>query len=341
MYCRCERDDCRFCNPVLPPQSKESTGRRTSSARALRQLGNPGSEVYDRCMRLARCGARVQLGLLRAGQIEYMEATIKALQAHQGEACLITDKHRAIPLDQLIFLNDALLENPFSQKGTTLRQLVEQATDVFGGVMPVALTLENTYRLDLTPANADLRGVNTADPVAFGTFLRQKIQAHGAVAAVGGYAERRLIYQRSAELYGAGEAARCIHLGIDIWMPAGTAIRCPLDGVVHSVADNAGLGDYGPTVILEHAVESVTFYTLYGHLSRVSLHGLTEGQTRHKDEVFATLGSHEENGGWPSHLHYQMIADLLGCRGDFPGVSTRRAQQFYLGLCPPPPLLAL
>ena len=77
-------------------------------------------------------------------------------------------------------------------------------------------------------------------------------------------------------------------------MPAGTEVRCPLDGVVHSVADHAGLGDYGPTVILEHTVESVTFYTLYGHLSRVSLQGLTEGQTRHKGEVFATLGSQKK-----------------------------------------------
>lgn len=207
--------------------------------------------------------------------------------------------------------------------------------------MPVELTLGNTYHLDLTRANAELIGVNTSDPLEFGAFLQQHIQDQGAIAAIGGYAERRFIYEMSPELYGEGDMARCIHLGVDIWMPAGTEVRCPLAGVVHSVADNASLGDYGPTVILEHALDSVIFYMLYGHLSRSSLQDMTEGRTLKKGEVFAKLGSHKENGGWPSHLHYQLLADLLGLRGDFPGVSPVREQEFYLGLCPPPPPLAL
>lgn len=339
MYCRCEQDDGRFCNPVLPPQVTESRSRHTASANAPCQPERVGGTVYDRCARLVRRGARAKLGVLRAGQIAYLEATLQAVQAQQDELCLITDTYGPIPLEQLIFLNDELLDNPLSQKGTTLKQFVAQAPQVFGAVMPVALTQAHTYRLDLTQANEALSGVNTATPSAFETFLRQTLQAHGAVAAVGGYAERRSIYERNTELYGAGEAARCIHLGLDIWMPTGTEVRCPLDGVVHSVADNAGLGDYGPTVILEHGVEGITFYTLYGHLSRVSLQGLTAGQPWYQGEVFATLGTHAEHGGWPSHLHYQLIADLLGRRGDFPGVSTLRDQLFYLSLCPPPPLL--
>jgi hypothetical protein len=38
-----------------------------------------------------------------------------------------------------------------------------------------------------------------------------------------------------------------------------------LDGRVHSFQNNDSLGNYGPTIILEHQVEDLTFYTLYGH----------------------------------------------------------------------------
>jgi hypothetical protein len=37
------------------------------------------------------------------------------------------------------------------------------------------------------------------------------------------------------------------------------------------------LGDYGPTIILEHRLDSIPFFTLYGHLSRPSLEGLEPG----------------------------------------------------------------
>jgi hypothetical protein len=43
-----------------------------------------------------------------------------------------------------------------------------------------------------------------------------------------------------------------------------------LDGTLHSFNFNAGFGDYGPTIILEHNVENQTFI-LYGHLSLDSL----------------------------------------------------------------------
>jgi murein DD-endopeptidase MepM/ murein hydrolase activator NlpD len=63
---------------------------------------------------------------------------------------------------------------------------------------------------------------------------------------------------------------RNIHIGLDLWIKAGTPILAALEGTLHSFNFNAGFGDYGPTIILEHKVENQTFI-LYGHLSLDSL----------------------------------------------------------------------
>ena len=54
------------------------------------------------------------------------------------------------------------------------------------------------------------------------------------------------------------------------------------------------------------------FYTLYGHLSRDSLDGLSPGKPVRRGERIAYIGTHEVNGGWPPHLHLQIIGDMLG-----------------------------
>jgi murein DD-endopeptidase MepM/ murein hydrolase activator NlpD len=58
---------------------------------------------------------------------------------------------------------------------------------------------------------------------------------------------------------------------------------------------NAGFGDYGPTIILEHHIE--TFYTLYGHLSLDSLDNIEIG-TVYKKQQIALLGDSAVNGDY-------------------------------------------
>jgi murein DD-endopeptidase MepM/ murein hydrolase activator NlpD len=119
-------------------------------------------------------------------------------------------------------------------------------------------------------------------------------------------------------------------------LPTGTPIFAVLPGKVHSFADNAGFGDYGPTIILEHTVTDLTFYTLYGHLCRPSLQTLYEGKPVQAGEQIGTLGCEDENGNWPSHLHFQVMLDLEGRRGDFPGVAAPSQQAYYQQVCPDP-----
>jgi murein DD-endopeptidase MepM/ murein hydrolase activator NlpD len=160
---------------------------------------------------------------------------------------------------------------------------------------------------------------------------------------VGGYDEERAIYSGPVFAAPDGTEPRTVHLGIDIFEAADTPVFAPLAGVVHSFQDNANPKDYGPTIILAHAVTSqLTFYTLYGHLSRDSLDGLTIGKPVAAGEEVARLGEAAVNGDWPPHLHFQLILDMQGKRGDYPGVFKKSEREQWKRICPDPaPLLGI
>ena len=108
---------------------------------------------------------------------------------------------------------------------------------------------------------------------------------------------------------------------------------------MHSFKNNEGLGDYGPTIILEHEIENEKFYTLYGHLSLESINNLTVGTFYRKGESIATIGNSEINGDYSPHLHFQIIKNIENYWGDYPGVCSRDDLNFYIENCPDPNLL--
>jgi 4-aminobutyrate aminotransferase-like enzyme len=161
------------------------------------------------------------------------------------------------------------------------------------------------------------------------------LRAAGATVGIGRYDEPRLLY--TAPFF----AGRTIHLGLDLFAPAGTPVQAPLRGVVHAMADNARPQDYGPVVILRHdRDDDAPFYTLYGHLSRESLRGLRIGQPIARGARIGTLGARAENGEWPPHLHLQLIVDLLDLGTDFPGVGTAAQRAVWRAFSPDPSVLA-
>lgn len=184
------------------------------------------------------------------------------------------------------------------------------------------------------------------DVAAWTEQVFARMRAAGAVAAVGGYDEARPVYASEAYRHHGDERDewRTVHLGLDIFLPAGTAVFAPLDGVVHSFADNAAPFDYGPCIVLEHCVEDdqgpLRFHTLYGHLSRESLVGLVAGAAVRRGQRLATLGDFPVNGNWPPHLHLQIVLDMLGASGDFIGSCRPSERPLWLSLCPDPNLLA-
>ncbi|MBD8488812.1 peptidoglycan DD-metalloendopeptidase family protein [Echinicola sp. CAU 1574] len=215
-----------------------------------------------------------------------------------------------------------------------LTQLLKDTS--FYPIMGVELNHENTLVMDFTANNTDLKAVDLGDTQAFSEYVFGLLADASCAFGIGGYMEPRAIYQRS-EVFGTSpEDFRNIHLGVDIWAEPGQAVYAPLDGKIHSFQDNGAFGNYGPAIILEHQLKGEIFYSLYGHLKRSDLIGLEVGQQILAGQVFCHIGPYPENGDWPPHLHFQLIVDLEGNRGDYPGVCAEKDQDRYQRNCPDP-----
>ena len=174
--------------------------------------------------------------------------------------------------------------------------------------------------------------------------IARRMEDTGAAVGIGCYDEVRGVYTSDAFVKPGndGPSSRTVHLGLDLFVRPGTPVLAPLDGVVHSIAVNDTPLDYGPTIVLEHEAGPAgpRFYTLYGHLSNASASALTVGDTVRTGRVIARVGTAAENGGWPTHLHFQLISDLLDLRSDFPGVADPAERRVWLSLVPDPNLVA-
>ena len=196
----------------------------------------------------------------------------------------------------------------------------------------------NAVVLDLTGQNRDLKEIDLNDAAAFSEYIFSRMKEKGSAVAIGRYNEDRTIY-KGYSLFEGTKPSRRIHLGIDLWVHAGTPVYAPIAGQVHSFADNKAPGDYGPTIILEHHLGSIHFYTLYGHLSPDSLIGLEEKQPVRSGQQIARVGNYPQNGNWPPHLHFQIITGLQGKKGDFWGVAAAEERDKMLTICPDPNLI--
>jgi murein DD-endopeptidase MepM/ murein hydrolase activator NlpD len=222
----------------------------------------------------------------------------------------------------------------------TFKKSIAGIKDQIASILPFDLDGSNIYPLDLSADNPELHTFDILDTEQMTRYIHQKLSENEALIAMGGYGEDRLVYRRSLN-FGEGEDARSIHLGVDIWCEPNTPVFAPLDAEVHSFRDNEEPGDYGPTIILLHRIGQQHFYSLYGHLTRRSLEGLTPGKIIKNGEKFAEIGDVHENGQWPPHLHFQLIKDMKGLKGDFPGVSSKKDKEMYMALCPDPKILIL
>ena len=200
------------------------------------------------------------------------------------------------------------------------------------------LNNSNCVAIDLSNNNSDISEVDIASTAALSDFIFSKLRIANKRCGIGGYNEDRVVYRRS-EHFGTGDNCRSIHLGIDIWCQSGTVIRTPLPATIHSFRVNDNFGDYGPTIILEHQLDGVRFYSLYGHLSVSSLLGKSIGMRFDAGQIVASTGEPHENGNWPPHLHFQLIADMQNYHGDYPGVCSLSERDYFLQLCPDPSVI--
>ena len=177
------------------------------------------------------------------------------------------------------------------------------------------------------------------------TLVTGAMEAAGATVGIGRYDEARPIY--TAPLFAGGDSPlderRTVHMGIDLFAPAGTPVHAALEGTVESVSYNPALQDYGGVILLKHTTpDGDAFFTLYGHLAMAVAGMLPIGMTVDAGQQIGMLGTAQENGGWAPHLHFQVITDLLELGTDFPGVVRASSRQVWRDLSPDPaPLLGL
>ncbi|MGA0066603.1 MAG: aminotransferase class III-fold pyridoxal phosphate-dependent enzyme [Candidatus Nanopelagicales bacterium] len=158
----------------------------------------------------------------------------------------------------------------------------------------------------------------------------------GLDVLAGHYAEDRDVYRGDTF---EGEQ-RTVHLGLDLFQPAGSSVFAPYDGVVEVVQARPDAGDYGHVVILRHATDAGTpFWTLYGHLGPSVLDDLEPGASVSAGDRIGALGEEHVNGAWPPHVHVQVLTDLCGMDGEIYGVAPRTETTLWRSLCPNPNLM--
>ncbi len=208
----------------------------------------------------------------------------------------------------------------------------------FHPVVPFNKGVDQWLRLDLSETNVALNPAIYEHLPTFCNWVEDQWADSGARYLAGGYGETRKIYAGSTHFDGDGQEPRRFHLGVDIWGPAGTPIFAPCPSQIQSLAYNEGKGDYGGTVILAHFDDqgALAGHTLYGHLSKASLAVHKKGDFLQSGQPLGWLGDPTENGGWPPHLHFQIILDMEGKQGDYPGVCRYSERSHYLHNCPDP-----
>jgi murein DD-endopeptidase MepM/ murein hydrolase activator NlpD len=190
--------------------------------------------------------------------------------------------------------------------------------------------------LDLSVTNSDLQNHTLETAQDYEVFVQNQLDKKYGKIMFGGYIENRNLYKRSSVFRNPDIEERNIHIGLDLWINEQAPIFAALEGKIHSFQNNTALGDYGPTIILEHQIADFKFHTLYGHLSEASLEGKKIGDSIQKGQQIATLGLPPINGDYAPHLHFQIIIDMEGKFGDYPGVCSENKLSFYKENCPDP-----
>ncbi|WP_018152796.1 aminotransferase class III-fold pyridoxal phosphate-dependent enzyme [Leeia oryzae] len=146
--------------------------------------------------------------------------------------------------------------------------------------------------------------------------------SHHVQLGIGPWGEKRTVYTSPAfaSKFIQGEY-RIHHLGVDLFMPAGTAVYTPLDATVRSVQIEPDPLDYGGLITLLHEPEGCPpFVTLWGHMGHEAVTRLQPGQKLAAGDLVGHMGGMTENGGWTPHLHLQVSTDIHLAASDMLGV---------------------
>ncbi len=289
------------------------------------------------CMRLC-------LSVCICAHQKSLEPDNEYLSISEKPAWQLLESLRAIPSSfaEYVFRHACGLETVPGQ--SMLVQWLKSNSETFQPVIAADLRRDPLLWLDLGVSSPYfVWPEESSDTDTMTRTLDRAISDTGCVVGVGGYGEYRLLYHDDA-FVDWDKHQRSLHLGIDIFKPAGTAVFTPLEATVFSTAVHAQDFDYGGCIILQHEIDQkdsapLRFYTLYGHLAPKSIKHLQKGDVLKAGEQIAILGDKSENGHWPPHLHLQVMLDLLGETDNFFGAGSHCFADVWLSLCPDPNLI--
>jgi 4-aminobutyrate aminotransferase-like enzyme/Ser/Thr protein kinase RdoA (MazF antagonist) len=182
-------------------------------------------------------------------------------------------------------------------------------------------------------------------------LMRQSLARLDGRIGIGAFGEDRAVYIGDNYATAIEGERRNRHIGLDVFLPAGTPLHAPFDAVVECCGIDPG--GFGGLLILRHQAEpnadpnaspesadgTTPFWTLYGHLNPASL-PWQAGQSVAAGALLGELGDESVNGGWAPHLHLQVMGDLLGIPGlDWPGACSARQWPVFERVCFQPNLL--
>lgn len=231
---------------------------------------------------------------------------------------------------------------PSPTSSTVVRWLQTHRSEI-GPIVEPNLQAENVPVFDLSVGSPEIGNLPEArDTDLLAQKLFGRMQAAHSAAGIGRYDEARIIHT-SVEQHietNHGPAWPTIHLGLDLFLAAGSPVYAPLAGVVHSFSADDET-DGCATLVLEHTVAegALTFYTLYSNVSSDSLSALSKGMHVEQGSLIARTGGLPTGDGLPPHLHFQIVIDMLDRQGSFPAYALPDERAIWLSLCPDPNLI--
>src|SRR5438128_1119158 len=90
-------------------------------------------------------------------------------------------------------------------------------------LFPLELLATPPHRFDFSKNNRDIKKIDMNDVESLESHIEDTLKKNHKRWGLGGWGEDRFLYQVSP-LFKAGAEYRCIHLGLDIWLPMGTPL---------------------------------------------------------------------------------------------------------------------
>ncbi|MFX1341548.1 MAG: aminotransferase class III-fold pyridoxal phosphate-dependent enzyme [Promethearchaeota archaeon] len=230
---------------------------------------------------------------------------------------------------------------PPCQQSESITKWFSKNQEQIGPLIESDLHTESLVVLDLSVGSLEYGSLSEIQETqCFTKMAVNRIEEAGAKIGVGRYNEPRILHltkEESRVQFDISEAPT-IHLGLELFLAPGEVILAPLDGIIHSLANNEGFRENGPTLILEHKIDNTNlkFYTMYSHMSKESLERLAPGKPVKKGDQIGQVGSPPQNGDWPPSLHFQLMCDIFDMHGDFPSYALPSQRELWLSICPDP-----